>query len=129
MLSIIMSLKLAYTKELAYEVLLECRVLENRVIEAMVAHNKGIEGSRANMFSSTTLQGERCCGRLQDSDFTPPLCNPGQIKPLVGGVSSSVKACLTRLLRGLNKLIHVNNEEPCVIHKKGSINEAMIRIE
>lgn len=57
MLSIIMSLKLAYTKELAYEVLLECRVLENRVIEATVAHNKGIEGSRANMFSRYNASG------------------------------------------------------------------------
>lgn len=70
MLSIIMSLKLVYTKELAYEVLLECRVLENRVIEAMVAHNKGIEGSRSNMFSSTVLNGERYYVRLQNSNFS-----------------------------------------------------------
>ena len=94
-----------------------------------MAHEKGIEGSRFNTISSMVVKGECYCVRLQNSDLALPLRNPGQIKPPRWVVSSSVKACLTRLLKGLNTLIHINNEESCMIHNEGSINKAMMRAE
>lgn len=65
--------------------------------------------------------------RIQILD--PPLGDPGQIKSLIASVSSSGNARLTRLLRGSNKLIYGNNEEPCMIHNKCSINVALSRTE
>lgn len=89
----------------------------NRVIDASVAHTR-TEGSGSNFLSSMVGQDGGSCVRLLNSDLSSTahyLCDPGPIKSLVALVSSSVKACLLGLLRGLTKWIYIMNAEACMI--------------
>lgn len=131
MLSIIMPRKLVYILWSSPMKFTWVQSMGNRVIEASVAH-KRIEGSRSNLISSTVGKGGGLlCQIAEISDFSSIahcLCDPGPIKSLVALVSSPVKACLVRLLRGLNKWIR-NECRTMHDHKKGSTNVVMIKIK